>query len=158
MSQETMITTHRGKFVGWITCATLASFVAGSVITGRLMRADEVRANNNRVFELMIYHAGPGKGAALESIFRDVSKLQAKHGLDVAGYWVPNDDPAWNDTFIYLVAHPNMEEAKKNWHALHSDPDFLPYRKAAEPLIKKVNDEFQVDEVYMRPTDFSAMK
>jgi hypothetical protein len=26
------------------------------------------------------------------------------------------------------------------------------------PLIEKVNDEFHVDEIYMHPTDFSAMK
>jgi hypothetical protein len=42
--------------------------------------------------------------------------------------------------------------------ALHADPEFLPYRKSAEPLIEKVNGDYNVDEVYMRPTDFSAMK
>lgn len=158
MRQGTTTMTHRGKSVGWIICASLTSFIAGYAITGGLLRADEVRADNNRVFELMIYHAAPGKGAALESIFRDVSKLQAKHGLEVVGYWVPNDNPAWKDTFIYLVAQPSREEAEKNWHALHADPEFPPYRKAAEPLIKTMNDAFQVDEVYMRPTDYSAMK
>ena len=165
-SQPPMSTTHRGKSFGWIIGATLASFLAGSLITGSLMRAHQVRADNNRVFELMIYHAAPGKGAALESIFRDVSKLQAKHGLDVVGYWVPsevpngvtNDNAAWTDTFIYLVAHSSIEEAKTNWAALHRDPDFPPYRKAAEPLIKKDHDGYMVDEVYMRPSDFSAMR
>jgi hypothetical protein len=106
----------------------------------------------------MIYHTVQGKVPALESIFRDVSKLQAKHDLDVVGYWVPNNDPAWKDTFIYVVAHPSLDEAKKNWEALHADPAFLPYRKAAEPLVEKVNDEYRVDEVYMRPTDFSATR
>ena len=150
---------NRWKFTGWVVCAiALVSFVAGSVVTARLMHLNRVRADSNRVFELMVYHAIPGKGPALESIFRDVSKLQANHDLNVVGYWVPNDDPAWNDTFIYLVAHPSMEEAKKNWHDLHTDPAFLPYRKSAEPLIKKVNDQYMVDEVYMRPTDFSAMR
>jgi hypothetical protein len=32
------------------------------------------------------------------------------------------------DAFLYLVAHSNVEEAKKNWDALHSDPAFPPYR------------------------------
>lgn len=149
----------RWKFRGWVVCATaLVSFAAGSLITSRMMRLSQVRADSNRVFELMVYHAVPGKGPALESIFQEVSKLQAKHDLNVVGYWVPNNDPAWDDTFVYLVAHPSMDDAKKNWHALHADPAFLPYRKSAEPLIKKVNDEFMVDEVYMRPTDFSAMR
>lgn len=147
------------KLKGWIVCAIcLLSFGAGSLLTARLMRANQVKAGSNRVFELMIYHALPGKGPALESLFRDVSKLQIKHGLDVIGYWVPNDDPAWKDTFIYLIAHPSRDEAQKNWKALHADPDFPPYRKSAEALIQKVNDDFNVDEIYMRPADFSALQ
>ncbi len=140
-------------------CVTaLVSFAAGSLITARVGHLTEARAESNRVFELMIYHTMPGKGPTLESLFRDVAKLQAKHGLDVVGYWIPNEDPAWNDTFIYLIAHPSHDQAVKNWQALHADPEFPPYRKSAEPLIRKVEDRYQVDEVYMRPTDYSAMK
>jgi hypothetical protein len=150
---------NRWKFKGWMVGSTaLFSFAAGSLTTARLMHVNPVRADGNHVFELMVYHALPGKVPALESIFRDVSKLQAKHDLKVVGYWVPNDDPAWANTFIYLVAHPSQEEAKKNWDALHADPAFPEYRKQAAPLIEKVDDGYRVDEVYMRPTDFSAMK
>jgi hypothetical protein len=150
---------NRWKFKGWIVGGTaLVSFAAGSLITPHLAQVKQVRADSNRVFELMVYHTLPGKVPALESIFRDVSKLQAKHDLNVVGYWVPNDDPAWADTFIYLVAHPSQEEAKKNWDALHADPDFPQYRKLAIPLIEKAGEEYKVDEVYMRPTDYSAMK
>jgi len=135
----------RSKSTNWILCSTaLVSFAAGSLLSVRLMSVKQVRADNNRVFELMVYHTVPGKVSALESIFRDVSKLQAKH--------------AWADTFVYLVAHPSQEEAKKNWDALHADPDFPPYRKQAIPLIEKAGEEYKVDEVYMRPTDYSAMK
>jgi len=147
------------KFKRSIVCCTaLFSFAAGSLFTARLMHLSQVRADSNRVFELMVYHTVPGKVPALESIFRDVSKLQAKHDLNVVGYWIPNDDPAWANTFIYLVAHPSQEEAKKNWDALHSDPAFPEYRKQATPLIEKVDEGYKVDEVYMRPTDYSAMK
>jgi hypothetical protein len=138
---------------------TAASFACGSLITARLMHVQEVKAESSRVFELMVYHTEPGKVPELESIFKDLSKLQTKHGLDVVGYWVPkNDSPAWKDTFVYLIAHPSEEEAKKNWAALHADPAFLPYRKAAVPLIEQVNGAFQVDEVFMHSTDFSTMK
>ena len=136
----------------------MVSFAAGAFLTARVMHVKEVRAENNRVFELMIYHTEPGKVPALESIFRDVSKLQAEHNLNVVGYWVPYDDPAWKNTFVYIVAHPSQAEGEANWKALHTDPALLPSRKAAEPLIEKVHGEFHVDEVYMRPTDFSAMK
>jgi hypothetical protein len=148
------------KFKGWKLFATaVASFACGSLITAHMTHAREVKADSNRAFELMVYHTEPSKVPALESIFKDVSKLQAKHGLNVIGYWVPNDDsPAWKDTFVYLIAHPSKDGATKNWAALHADPEFLPYRAAAVPLIEKVNGEFQVDEVFMDPTDFSEMK
>ena len=144
---------------GWIVCgAALVSFAAGSLITARLMHLGQVRADNNRVFELLVYHTLPGKVPALESIFRDVAKLQDKHHIDVVGYWVPNEDPAWANTFIYLVAHPSREAAKTNQDALHADPAFPEYRNQATPLIEKVDKKYKVDEVYMRPTDYSVMK
>jgi len=158
-NQELLLALRKGwKSREWTVCLVLLSFAAGSVLTARLMRVDQVRADGDRVFELMVYHTVPGKVPALEAIFRDVSKLQAKHGMNVVGYWVPNDDPAWANTFIYLVAHPSREEAKKNWAALHADPAFPEYRTQAVPLIEKADDKFRVDEVYMRPSDFSAMK
>lgn len=150
---------NRGKRDGWIACGiALVSFAAGSLTTARLTHARQVRANSNRVFELMVYHTAPGKEPELESIFRDVSKMQEKHNINVVGYWVPNDDPAWANTFVYLVAHPSLEEAKKNWHELHADPAFPPYRQQASEILEKTGDDYRVDEVYMRPTDYSAMK
>jgi NIPSNAP len=150
---------HRWRFKGCILLGTaLVSFAAGSLFTARLVYPEQVRAESSRVYELMIYHTVPGKVPALESIFRDVAKQQTKYNLNVVGYWVPNDDPVWKDTFVYLVVHPSRKAAEANWQALHADPEFLPYRKAAEPLIRKVNGDYDVDEVYMRPTDFSAMK
>jgi len=150
---------NRWKFKGWIVCGTaLVSFAAGLLLSARLMHLSQVTAGSDRVFELLVYHTVPGKVPALESIFRDVSKLQEKHDLKVIGYWVPNDDPAWANTFIYLVAHPSQEEAKKHWAALHADPAFPQYRNQAVPIIEKVDEKYKVDEVYMRPTDYSAMK
>jgi hypothetical protein len=146
---------YRGRTVCGI---ALISFAAGSLLTARLTHLNQVRADSNRVFELMVYHTATGKASALESIFRDVAKLQAKHHVDVVGYWVPNDDPAWADTFVYLVAQPSREEAKRNWAALHADPAFPEYRKQASEIIEKADGEYRVDEVYMRPTEYSAMK
>ena len=150
---------NRGGYKGWTICGiALVSCAAGSLLTARLTHLNQVRADSNRVFELMVYHTAPGKVPALESIFRDVAKLQTKHNVDVVGYWVPNDDPAWADTFVYLVAQPSREEAKKNWDALHADPAFPEYRKQASEIIEKVDGEYRVDEVFMRPTDYSALK
>jgi hypothetical protein len=102
------------KFKGWTVCGVaLVSFAAGSLITARLMQVSEVKADSDRAFELLVYHAVPGKAPALESIFRDVSKLQAKHDINVVGYWMPNEDPAWANTFIYLVAHRSREMRRR---------------------------------------------
>lgn len=158
------------KLKGWtVWGAVLLSFLAGSLFTSGMMHIKQVRADGNRVFELMVYHTAPGKVADLEAIFRDVSKMQTKYNINVVGYWVPNaegavgeravvDDPMWANTFIYVVAHPSLDEAKKNWHALHVDPAFPPYRNQAAQILEKVNGEYRVDEVYMRPTDFSALQ
>ena len=158
-SPESLPAIQRWKPKEWLVYGiALVSFAAGALLTAGVMHVQQVRADSHRVFELMVYHTVPGQVPALESIFRDVSKLQAKHDMNVIGYWVPNDDPTWANTFIYLVAHPNQEDAKKNWQALHADPAFPEYRKQAAPLIERVGDGYKVDEVYMRPTEYSALK
>jgi NIPSNAP len=144
------------KSTGWSLCAIgLLSFAAGSLITARLAHVGQVRADGNRVFELRIYHTSPGKLPAVESGFRDTySKLFAKHDLQVVGYWVPEQKAAWNNTFVYLLAHSSREEAEKNWDAMFADADTQKAIKAeeAEKLVEKV------DVAYMRPTDFSPLK
>src|SRR5438552_13391552 len=129
---------NRSRFKRWIVCgASLLSFATGSFVTARLIHAQEAKADSDRVFELMVYHTVPGKVPALESIFRNVSKLQDKHNLNVLGYWVPENDPAWANTFICLVAHPSREAAKKNWAPLNPDPAFRKYRAGPAPIIAK---------------------
>jgi len=144
------------RIKGWsVSVLALVSFAAGSLITARLAQMNQVRADSNRVFELRVYHSVPGKLPALELRFRDTaSKLLAKHGLDAVGYWVPEDAPASNNTFIYILAHPSREEAKKNWAAMFADPGFKEMMKAeqADKLVEKV------DSTYMHPTDFSPLK
>ena len=121
----------------------------------RLMPMNQVMADSNRVFELRAYHAVPGKVPALESRFRDTtSKLLAKHDLNVVGYWIPEGGPAWDNTFVDLLAYPSREEATKNWKAFVADPEFQEVIKS-EQANKLVEKE---EATYMHPTDFSQMK
>ncbi|MGA2742894.1 MAG: NIPSNAP family protein [Bryobacteraceae bacterium] len=146
----------RSFLKGWAVCGiALVSFAAGSLITARLVHTSQVRADSNRVFELRVYHAVPGKVQALEARFRDTaSKLLAKHNLQAVGYWVPEDGPAFENTFVYILAHPSREEAKQNWDAMRADPGLLEMLKSeqTDKLVEKI------DSAYMRPTDFSPMK
>jgi hypothetical protein len=150
------MTINSWKLNRWTVCViALVSFTAGSFITARLTHLNQVRADSNRVFELLVYHAVPGKLPALESRFRGTtSKLLAKHDLKVVGYWVPEDAPGWDNTFVDIIAYPSREEAKKNWDAMLADLDFQALIKSeqADKLVEKV------DSTYMRPTDFSPMK
>jgi hypothetical protein len=144
------------EFNGWSVCGiALVAFAAGSLTTARWIPVNRVSAATDRVFELRVYHAAPDKMPALESNFRDTwSKLLAKHDLKVVGYWVPEGAPAWDNTFIYVVAHSSREEAKRNWDAMRADPDVQELLKAerADKLVEKI------DSTYMRPADFSPMK
>jgi len=137
----------------WTACGIgLVAFAAGSLITSRLLHVSHVEADGNRVFELRVYHALPGKLPALVSRFRDkTSKILARHDLKVVGYWV-TEDPSAN-SFIWIVADSSREEAKKNWDAMVADPEFQDVIKAeqAEKLVEKV------EVTYMRPTDFSII-
>jgi hypothetical protein len=134
----------------------LASLAAGSLITASLTHMNQVQADSNRVFELRIYHTVAGKAAVLESRFRDsIARLLAKHELKVVGYWVSEDAPASDNTFIYILAHPSRDEAKKHWNAMWSDPEFqerVVKPEQADKLVEKV------DSTYMRPSDFSPLK
>ncbi len=124
-------------------------------MTARWAQVTQVRADSDRIFEMRVYHTVPGKAPALESRFRDTtSKLLAKHDLKIVGYWVPEETPAWDNTFIFMVAHSSREEAKKNWDAMRADPEFQEVIKS-EQANKTVE---KIDVVYMRPTDFSPMK
>ena len=140
---------------GTVSVIVLISFAAGSLVTARLAHVSRVEADNDRVFELRIYHALPGKVPALDSRFRDTtSKLLAKHDLNVVGYWVPEDPAAWDNMFIFMLAHASRAEAKKNWEAFAADPGFQEVLKfeQADKTVEKI------DTTYMRPTDFSPMK
>jgi|ERR1700722_3111481 len=136
---------------------TLLCFAVGTLFASSHAEAADTNGESARVFELRIYHVVPGKLSALEARFRDVtSKLLAEHGLKVVGYWVPEpgDKPAWNNTFMFMVAHASRDDAKKNWDALRADPRFQELVKAeqSEKLVESV------DSTYMRSTEFSDMK
>ncbi len=130
-------------------------FAAGSVFAKQLGQTGGVSADNNRVFELRVYHVLPGKLPVMESRFREkTSKLLAKHHLNVVGYWTSEDSSTSGKLFIFILAHRSREEAKTNWDALVHDPEFQQIESAerTERTLEKA------DLTFMRPTDFSPMK
>lgn len=118
------MTINSWKLKRWTACCIgLVSFAAGALATVRLAQLQQVKADNNRVFELRVYDAVPGKLPVMESRFRDkTSKILARHNLNVEGYWVTEEGS--NNSFTFLLAHESREEAKKNWDTMRVDPEF----------------------------------
>ena len=61
---------NRRKSKGWkVFGIALISFAVGSLATTKLMDVRQVSANSNRVFELRVYHAVPGKYSSWSHAF-----------------------------------------------------------------------------------------
>jgi hypothetical protein len=124
-------------------------------MAARMAHITKVQADSTRLFELRIYHDLPGKLPVMESRFREkTSMILARHNLNVVGYWVTAENSASENSFIFMLAHQSREEAKKNWEAVRSDPEFKEIEKAeqGEKTLEKA------ELIFMHPTDFSAMK
>jgi len=138
-------------------CALSAlAFAAGSLLTLRFMKTDNVAAQSPRVFELRVYHCLPGRLPALQARFRDnTMRIFTKHHMTNIAYWTPQDDPQKDNTLIYVIAHESREAAKKNWADFGADPEWRQVAKASEADGKIVE---KIDSTFMDATDYSPMK
>src|SRR3954454_20535084 len=94
---------------------------------GRLLWAEKEKKVDNRVFELRIYHAAPGKMKALHARFRDhTCKLFKKHGMTIVGFWSPTDEKEAEQKLYYVLAYPSKAAADASWKAFREDPDWVP--------------------------------
>jgi hypothetical protein len=106
------------------------------------------------VYELRVYHTYEGKLDDLLKRFREhTTKLFEKHGMKNVAYWTPLDEPAKNNTLIYILAHPSREAAAANWKAFQDDPEWKSVRDKSEENGKIVE---KVDSTFMKLTDFSG--
>lgn len=138
--------------IGLLTVA----FAAGSLLTFRLMKIEEAYAQSQRVFELRTYHTPPGKLPDLVARFRDHTiALFERHGMTNIGHWTPEDAPASQNTYIYILAYPSREARNKSWAEFSADPEWQAASKASEANGRIVE---KVDSVFMDPTEFSPIK
>lgn len=121
-----------------------------AMLTSATARAED------RVFELRTYTCYEGKLDTLKARFRDHTiAIFNRHGMKSIGYWVPNDPAKSQNTLIYILAHPSLEEAKKHWDEFRNDPEWKKVSADSEKNGKLV---IHVDSVYMTPADFSMLK
>lgn len=114
-------------------------------------------AKDTRLFEMRTYQAAPGKLSALHARFRDhTSRLFAKHGLTVIGYWVPtNKAKGAENTLVYILAAPSLEARDKSFAAFRADPEWIAVKNTSEKDGKLVD---KVESVYFYATDYSPIK
>ena len=140
----------------------LLGLIAAALATGGMAAADraasekEKKKMDDRVFELRIYHAAPGKMKALHARFRDhTNKLFKKHGMTLIGYWTPTDEKEADKKLYYILAYPSKEAGEKSWKAFREDPAWLKAKGDSEKDGKLVD---KVESVWMNPTDYSPIK
>jgi hypothetical protein len=138
------------SLISTVACLAVLAGAGGVLWAGKEKKVDD------RVFELRIYHAAPGKMKALHARFRDhTAALFKKHGMTSIAYWAPTDPKEAELKFYYVLAYPSKEAAEKSWQAFKDDPEWDKAKKASEKDGKLVE---KVESVYLKPTDFSPLR
>ena len=134
---------------------TLLAFLCGAAV---MLGFSALSGSNpsHRVYELRVYHVNAGKMDALRDRFRDYTDaIFKRHNMKSVGYWSPEDAPASQNLFIYILEHPSREEAQKNWAAFQADPEWQRVKAESEANGKLVD---HIDRYFMDPTSFSALQ
>ena len=110
-----------------------------------------------KIYELRIYTANPGKLPDLHARFRDhTMKLFEKHGMENIIYWTLAEDfkdESKDNTLVYILAHQSKEAADASWKSFHEDPDWQAVAAKSEENGKLLANP--PVSVYLNPTDFS---
>lgn len=134
---------------------TMIALVAVSLFLTSPTRGEKEK-KMDRVFELRVYHAAPGKMKALHARFRDhTCKLFKKHGMELIGFWSPTDAKEAEKKMYYVLAYPSKAAADRAWAAFRADPDWIKAKAESEKdgtLVEKA------ESTYMNPTDYSPVK
>jgi hypothetical protein len=82
--------------------------------------------------------------------------LFQKHGMELVGFWTPEDEKDGKaNTLIYVLAYPSREAATASWKAFNADPEWQKVKEESHKNGVIVKD---VKSVFMGPTDYSAIK
>ena len=117
--------------------------------------------SGERVFELRTYTTTPGNLPILHARFRDHTiTLFAKHGMTNLFYWqLLPDQPAADNTLVYMLAHTSEDAAKASFAAFRADPDWIAAKKASE---EKGGGSLTIPDgvksVFLKATDYSPTR
>ena len=133
----------------------ILSFLCGAAVMFSLSALGGSNSPHH-VYELRMYHVNEGKIDALRARFGDhTDSIFKRHNMKSIGYWSPEDAPASQNLFVYILEHPSREKAEKNWAAFQADPEWKKVKTESEangPLVD------HIDRYFMDPTSFSALQ
>lgn len=150
----TTINTMKALFAALILAITLTNTKAADSSAAPVSPSV---AKDSRCFEMRTYYAMPGKLEDLNKRFRDhTCKLFQKHGIELVGFWIPQDkDKGAGNTLIYILAHKSREAAGRSYASFGSDPEWKRVVSESEANGKLVE---KLESVFMSATDYSAIK
>ena len=141
---------------GRLVLAMLFVALASALVASTTVAQERTKDADTRLFELRTYYPVPGKFEAVQARFRNHTvKLFEKHGMTNIGYWVVADAGEDEQKLIYILAHKDRAAADASWKAFRADPNWLKVKAETEkdgPILTKV------ESLYLRPTDYSAIK
>ena len=107
------------------------------------------------IVEVRIFTCNPGLLPALKKQFKTRTlAIWKKHGIRQIGFWTVLIGDGSNDLHCAL-AWKSMAERERKWAKFRADPAWRKVRAETEkdgPIIANINS------VFLRPTDFSALK
>ena len=108
----------------------------------------------DKTYELRIYKTNAGKLDLLNSRFRG-GEVAIFHrlGMQSVGYWTPQDEPASQNTLVYMLQHENRDSARDSWKAFGSDPEWKTMRAETEKDGAFLSERPQ--STFLKTTDYS---
>jgi hypothetical protein len=156
MAFESILAPANLLAVALVALAALSGHPSGAAEPAGSRSSAESSAKADRVFEMRIYTAHPGKLEALHKRFREHTNfLFVKHGMEPVGYWTPTDGEQAANTLVYILAYPSRESAEKSWKAFRDDPEWkAAYAESHKdgPIVMKVESKF------LAPVDYSPIR
>ncbi|QGJ68748.1 NIPSNAP family protein [Planctomycetales bacterium 10988] len=114
-------------------------------------------AESDAVFELRIYRCHEGKLPNLDARFRDHTiGLFQRYGMQSVAYWHPAEEPASEDTLIYIIKHASPEAAKESWQSFREDEEWQTVVVESQRDGKFLRE--RPESIYMKATDYSEIQ
>ena len=108
------------------------------------------------IYEMRVYHCVPGRFAALNARFANVTlKLWKKHGIRQVGFFTDIIGDNCNNKLTYLLQWKDLAEREQRWTAFATDPAWIAGRTESEkdgPIIERVENSI------LGPTAYSKLK